>query len=251
MARASSFRSCSSSSRTAAMSDPWTRSTNSLTALGSDFLASASCAAAAAEDSAGFAVPAADEELASAGGAAARASAFSGALLALAAGLRPAAASGEAAGGASRGGEADETERGKRRPRSNLPSSALLALSRESALGAPCAASARRSSPQPSGRGVKSTHLPSGKAFHQYLSATKAALTARSRCSKTAQPRITSMPVAFSTFSAFAKLWSGRSLTPFTCSVSSAVGSGTTPTFFPAQRPFLPPMRVLRALLEL
>mmetsp|Transcript_105642 Transcript_105642/g.215416 ORF Transcript_105642/g.215416 Transcript_105642/m.215416 type:complete len:226 (+) Transcript_105642:1932-2609(+) len=74
--------------------------------------------------------------------------------------------------------------------------------------GAPAAASARRSSGHSSGRGVKSTHLPSGSRFHQNLSATKPVLTGLSRCSKMAHPCMTCIPVAFSTRSAFEKLWS-------------------------------------------
>mmetsp|Transcript_88858 Transcript_88858/g.287762 ORF Transcript_88858/g.287762 Transcript_88858/m.287762 type:complete len:207 (+) Transcript_88858:1424-2044(+) len=57
--------------------------------------------------------------------------------------------------------------RSKRCLRSQSAISDSPAVSFALLLGAPFAASARSSSGQSSGRGVKSTHLPSGMAFHQ------------------------------------------------------------------------------------
>mmetsp|Transcript_75890 Transcript_75890/g.240086 ORF Transcript_75890/g.240086 Transcript_75890/m.240086 type:complete len:320 (-) Transcript_75890:101-1060(-) len=121
-------------------------------------------------------------------------------------------------------------------------------LSSDASFGAPSMACATRSRGQSSGRGVKSTQVPSGMAFHQYLSATKAAPAGESRCSKTAQPRQTCSPAACSARSALAKLCSGRRATSWTSLRCSGAGAPSTATCLLAHRPFLP-IRDFRAAL--
>mmetsp|Transcript_98205 Transcript_98205/g.277970 ORF Transcript_98205/g.277970 Transcript_98205/m.277970 type:complete len:212 (+) Transcript_98205:3-638(+) len=86
---------------------------------------------------------------------------------------------------------------GKRSRRRWTNRSLSASVSAPRLFGAPAAASASSSWGQPSGRGVKSTHLLSGIWFHQYLSTTKASLIGSSSCSQTIHPCSTVQPVAF------------------------------------------------------